>query len=173
MLVVEDDLNFIFPSMRVVKYKKRNIFNSKEIICCFNARKMKPESNWKERTLEDMEKEEWGNADATDTGLVKHIMALRKVPLSKFSVEDMRRMIGQQFSLDYLVPLALGTLEENLFAEGDFYEGDLLCNVLEIKPEFWEKNRHYWSVLDGLIRDRLEEIRERHIGVEIFYSVKD
>ena len=134
---------------------------------------MKLESNWKERTLEDMEKEEWGNADATDTGLVKHIMALRKVPLSKFSVEDMRRMIGQQFSLDYLVPLALGTLEENLFAEGDFYEGDLLCNVLEIKPEFWEKNRHYWSVLDGLIRDRLEEIRERHIGVEIFYSVKD
>ena len=78
MLVVEDDLNFIFPSMRVVKYKKRNIFNSKEIICCFNARKMKLESNWKERTLEDMEKEEWGNADATDTGLVKHIMARRQ-----------------------------------------------------------------------------------------------
>jgi len=39
---------------------------------------MKLESNWKERTLEDMEKEEWGNADATDTGLVKHIMARRQ-----------------------------------------------------------------------------------------------
>jgi len=47
---------------------------------------MKLESNWKYRTLEDLEKETWGDADANGTGLVKHIMALRKVPLNKFSV---------------------------------------------------------------------------------------
>ena len=37
----------------------------------------------------------------------------------------------------YLVPIALEHLERDPFVEGDFYPGDLLCNVLALPPAFW------------------------------------
>lgn len=49
-------------------------------------------------------------------------------------------MIGQNLGLDYLVPLGLETLESNILAEGDLYEGDLLKSMLTIHPEFWISN---------------------------------
>jgi hypothetical protein len=134
---------------------------------------MKLENNYKSKTLENLEKEVWGDADSNDTRLVQRVTALRKVPLHEFSVGDIRTVIGQQFSLDYLVPLALDILKENLFVEGDFYEGELLHSVLCIKPEYWRANRPYWLELDKLINARLEEINEMDIGVDLFYSVKD
>ena len=82
-------------------------------------------------------------------------------------------MIGQQFSLDYLVPMALDILKVNLYVEGDFYEGELLHSVLHIKPEYWRTNRHYWLELDKLINTRLEEISKKGIGVDLFYSAEN
>src|SRR5437879_13515121 len=40
-------------------------------------------------------------------------------------------------SLEYLVPIALERLNADPFIEGDFYEGDLLCNALKISAPFW------------------------------------
>jgi len=118
---------------------------------------MKLENNWRQKTLENLEKEYWGNPDY-DSHLVRRCHELRKLPLDNFTTEDLRIMIGQQISLDYLVPLALEVLKTDLFAEGDFFEGDLLKNVLAIKTEFWDNNKNYWSTLDILIKDRRSEI---------------
>lgn len=35
-------------------------------------------------------------------------------------------MIGQKIGLDYLIPLVLESLEDNILLEGNFYCGDLL-----------------------------------------------
>lgn len=101
---------------------------------------MKPlENNWKQKTLETLEKDTWQES-AFDSQLIRKTTALRKIPLASFSVEDLRIIIGQHMSLDYLIPLALEKLAENLLAEGDYYKGDLLKSVQSVPVEFWDNN---------------------------------
>lgn len=131
----------------------------------------KLENNWRQKTLENLEKEFWGKPDY-DSFLVLRTTALRKIRLSDFTTEDMRLMIGQRFSLDYLVPLALETLSKDLFAEGDLYKGDLLESVLAIGTKFWDDNKNYWVQLNELIKDRRKEIRDKRIDSGNFDKCK-
>ena len=66
---------------------------------------MKLENNWRQKTLENLEKDFWGKPDY-DSHLVTRCHELTKLPLDNFTTEDLRIMIGQQISLDYLIPLA-------------------------------------------------------------------
>lgn len=119
---------------------------------------MKLENNWRQKTLENLEKDFWSKPDY-DSHLVTRCHELRKLPLDSFTTEDLRIMIGQQIGLNYLIPLALEVLTKDLFAEGDFFEGDLLKNTLAIETIFWNNNKSYWLQLDNLIKDRREEIK--------------
>jgi hypothetical protein len=84
------------------------------------------ENNWRGKTIENLEKQNFGNPNEAPTNMVKRCLELCKVPLNQFTVEDLRLMIGQDFSLRYLIPLATEHLKENIFIEGDLYPGDLL-----------------------------------------------
>ena len=72
-------------------------------------------------------------------------------------------MIGQNIGLEYLLPLALESLEDNLFTQGDLYAGDLLDMVLNVKAEFWRSNPLYKkdleNILDGTIKDLERKLR--------------
>jgi hypothetical protein len=122
----------------------------------------KHENNWRFKTLENLEKEIWPKIDF-DSHLVKTTAHLRRVPLNDFSVEDLRIMIGQHFSLFYLVPLALEKLEENILCEGDMMPGDLLQAVVKCTPEFWIEHPEYKSKLDGLILANAELIQSQDL----------
>ena len=128
---------------------------------------MKLENNWRQKTLENLEKDYWDKADY-DSGLVRRCHELRKIALENFTIEDLRIMIGQQISLNYLIPLALEVLAKDLFAEGDFFEGDLLKNVLAIDNAFWDNNKNYWTTLDSLIKDRRKEIEDHTFDTSNF-----
>lgn len=132
---------------------------------------IKLENNWRQKTLTNLEKDDWQYFDS-DSRLIKRTTELRKVPLNKFTTEDLRIMIGQQFSLDYLIPLAIETLSVNIFAEGDFYEGDLLKNVLSIRTEFWDNNKKYYLQMQELIRENLSEIKDKKFDLENFNKCK-
>lgn len=132
---------------------------------------MKLEKNWRNRTLEALEKQSWGNPDEAPTNLVKRCILLSKVPVSEFSVDDLRLMIGQHFGLSYLVPIAIEKLTNDLFAEGDLYPGDLLENVLKVKTEFWQENKQLWQEVRNLIKNREAELIEAKISVDRFISV--
>ncbi|MBR9860038.1 hypothetical protein GYB22_04700 [bacterium] len=101
------------------------------------TKKFKYEKNWQSKTLENLEKEFWGEPDF-NSSLVTTCHALRKKPLNQFSIEDLRIMIGQNFSLNYIIPLALNILKNNVLVEGDLYEGDLLLSVMKCDKEFWQ-----------------------------------
>jgi hypothetical protein len=77
---------------------------------------------------------------AGSSSLVTTCHALRNKPLQDLTTEDLRIMIGQNLGLKFLVPLALQRLQEDPLAEGDFYSGDLLKQVLTLEPEFWRTN---------------------------------
>lgn len=118
----------------------------------------KLENNWKYKTLENLEKEVWPKMDF-DSHLVRRTTQLRRVPLNEFSVEDLRIMIGQSFSLFYLIPLALEKLEENILSEGDMMPGDLLQAVAKSDPEFWTEYPEHKKKLDELICANSELIK--------------
>jgi hypothetical protein len=119
---------------------------------------MKLENNWMQKSLEDLEKNSYSDSTIAPTNLIKRCMELNKVPLNKFSVEDLRLMIGQEFGLSYLIPLALEYLKKDIFIEGDFFPGDLLKNVLTINITFWKENKNLWIELNDLIKERKDDL---------------
>jgi hypothetical protein len=133
---------------------------------------MTPEPNWQQESLEVLENHTWGNPEAAPTNLVKRCIELSKIPIANFSISDLRLMIGQQFGLTFLIPVALEKLKNDLLAEADYYEGDLLANVLEIDTSFWDKNRSYWIQLDEMIKDRRQELASLKISTQKFDEVR-
>lgn len=129
------------------------------------------ESNWRDKTLEYLEKKTWSPHDS-DSRLIRRTKELRKIPLSTFETEDLRIMIGQQLSLDYLIPLALDTLKFDLFAAGDYFEGDLLKNVLAVETGFWDNNQDYWMTLHDLINNSRSEIAAKKFDTTHFDNCK-
>lgn len=89
-----------------------------------------------ELTLEQLEKDYWGEPGC-NSHLVTECYRLRKIPLKDFTTEDLRIMLGQKFSVKYLLPLAVDVLEADPLAEGDFYPGDLLNSVLMLPAGEW------------------------------------
>lgn len=78
------------------------------------------ENNWRQKTIESLEKKNFGNPNEAPTNMVKRCLELCKTPLEQFSVEELRLMIGQDFSLRYLIPLAIEHLQVDIFGEGDY-----------------------------------------------------
>ena len=74
----------------------------------------------------------------SNSNLVSKHQNLLNKPLKDYTIEDLRLMIGQNTGLEYLIPKAIKVLEINIFAEGDFFEGDLLLSVLKSSKEFWK-----------------------------------
>lgn len=133
----------------------------------------KLENNWRQKSLESLEKKTWP-ALSSDEGsyLIKTCNSLRKKQLQDFTTEDLRIMIGQEIGLYFLMPLAIETLTDNLFAEGDYYEGDLLKSVLDVDTKFWDYNKDYWQQLNELIKNRRQEIKEMKFDLSKFDNCK-
>ncbi|MFD0864191.1 contact-dependent growth inhibition system immunity protein [Sungkyunkwania multivorans] len=120
----------------------------------------KYENNWLEKSLENLEKDYWGKPDY-ESHLVKTCHQLRKKPLKDFEIEDLRIMIGQNIGLKFLIPLALEKLRQDILAEGDYYEGDLLKAVLTSEIEFWNLEPKLTKELEAIISDNEELLNER------------
>ncbi len=112
----------------------------------------------RKQTLDQLEEVEWG-PPSYNSNLVATCHRLRTKPIGEFSAEDLRIMIGQKVGLFFLVPLALGVIEEDALAEGDFYPGDLLRSLLRVAPDFWERHADWRLRLDQVVAG-LSEVPE-------------
>lgn len=129
---------------------------------------MKLENNWRNKTIENLEKRNFGSPNEAPTRMVRRCLELCKLPLDKFTVEDLRLMIGQGFSLQYLIPLAIEHLRTDIFVEGDFFPGDLLKNFLSVDSKFWAKNKQLWAEIDELIKDKKGDLATMKISTALF-----
>jgi hypothetical protein len=120
---------------------------------------MKLSNHILKKTLEQLEKDIWENPIG-ETFLITRCCELRKKKLEDFTIENLRIMIGQQIGLQYLIPIAIEKLQHNPMAMGDFYEGDLLRNVLRINTEYWNENKEYWQKMKEIIKEIDFEICE-------------
>ena len=113
-----------------------------------------------EQSLEQIEKIYWGEA-SYGSYLDTTCHQLRAKPLKDFTIEDLRIMIGQNISLDILMPLAFERLKQNILAEGDFYPGDLLRAVLTSDPSYWVKNPVLHRRIIRLYKNNLPSMEKR------------
>jgi len=99
------------------------------------------------KSLEQIEKDYWGEPDY-DSYVVRTCHSMRKKPLSDVTIEELRLVIGQGFSLEYLIPIAIEKLNENILVEGDLYEGDLFSNVISKNTfDYWRNHKGDWDAL--------------------------
>lgn len=110
------------------------------------------------QTLEQLENKRYGEPPQ-NTHLVKTVYALRAKPLVEFTVEDLRLYIGQNFNLEYFLPLALNQLIVNPLAEGNYYPGDLLIAVVSTTLTIWQTQALYWSRLQFIVYQLLYETK--------------
>ena len=133
---------------------------------------MKIKNGWRHQSLETLENHYWGDPATAPTNLVKRCIELSKVPVDNFTLGDLRVMIGQKFGLQYLIPLSIEKLQDNIFVDADLYEGDLLENVLKIDTSYWNNNENYWTQLNDLIKDKLQDLKEMGIDTTKFDNSK-
>lgn len=126
------------------------------------------ENNWRLRSIEKLEKRDFGNPSEAPTNMIKRCLELCKVPLDKFTVEDLRLMIGQEFSLRHLIPLAIEHLKLDIFVEGEYFPGELLKNVLSVDTRFWIDNKPLWTEINELIENKRDELASNSIPTTSF-----
>lgn len=90
-----------------------------------------------QRTLEELEGQDWGAPESAPTPMLARCLALRRTSLSMLSPGDLRLLLGQQIGLKYLVPKALGLVADQPLQEADLYPGDLLSVLLQVDKKFW------------------------------------
>lgn len=104
--------------------------------------------DWKNKTLESLENNTWPPLPSDEGSyLIRNCNRLRKKLLNEFTVEDLREMIGQDIGLKFLIPMAVEILNNNILAEGDMYEGDLLSAVLSSDKIYWQSSVENWSTI--------------------------
>jgi hypothetical protein len=135
------------------------------------VRGYRPDVFDRSKSLQQLEGEDWGEP-TYNSHLVRECHRLRRISLRDFTIENLRIMIGQNISLKYLVPLALERLRADPYAEGDFYPGDLLVNVLRSDAEFWRRNQELKRQLVAIV-ERAIEVPETHAANEDETEVRD
>ena len=111
----------------------------------------------RDKSLEELEDDYWG-PPGFPSHLVKTVHHVRTIPLRELTTEHLRIVIGQMMSLQLLIPLALETLERDPLAEGDYYPGDLLRNVLRAMDKEFPIAKEHESRIKVICATALEKL---------------
>src|SRR5690242_2153147 len=109
-------------------------------------------------TLEELDGEDWGEP-TYPSHLVTTCHLLRRKQVDDLTVEDLRVLIGQGIGLPHLLPRVLAALNEDVFAEGDFYPGDLLSALM--REANWPELISEKERISGICDRALSRLRSR------------
>lgn len=111
------------------------------------------------KSIEELENDIWEETNFP-TPLVEKCYKYRKIPVKDLTIEQTRLLVNQSIGLNFLIPKAIGILKENIFAEGDFFEGDLLSAVLHAEKSYWAKDQTNKKELINLLLDKSFKLKE-------------
>ena len=77
-------------------------------------------------------------------------------------------MIGQQISLQHLIPRAITALQANPLAEADLYPGALLHAVLGADKAYWHANVEQWQDVEAIGSRLVAAVEELRDSIEAF-----
>jgi len=92
------------------------------------------------RTLEQIDRQNWGDPETAPTGMVARCLRLHRTPLKDFTLGDVRLLISQKIGLKILVPGALPLVSNEPLLEAEYYPGDLLSALLRVDETYWSDN---------------------------------
>ncbi|MGO4461006.1 contact-dependent growth inhibition system immunity protein [Streptomyces sp. M-16] len=128
-----------------------------------------------DRSIQELERDNWGNPPQDATGLVQAVYTLRQRPLGSLSAYELGRLIGQSVGLRWTLPLALKVLRDTVDDNnrGGFYDDDLLSAVLSRKPDTWnnfpelaKETKEIVSLLINLTPDMERQVKRFHKASE-------
>jgi CDI immunity proteins len=93
-----------------------------------------------ELSLEQLEDDVWPAAPEGATSVVRRVHALRREPIGRLTVEEVRTLLSQNEGLDVLLPRAVVQLQWDPLLKGDSHPGDLLVAALGVEPAQWLKD---------------------------------
>ena len=103
------------------------------------------------QTLQELLNITWPEPAADASGLIATKRRLIRKPIAEFTIEDLRLMIGQEIGLIYLIPVAIERLRANPLVSGDMFPGDLLVNILTVRPIFWMEHPELRDEVYGIL----------------------
>ncbi|MEV6326006.1 contact-dependent growth inhibition system immunity protein [Nocardia sp. NPDC051787] len=109
-----------------------------------------------ELSLEQLEDDVWPAMPADATRLMRTVHELRRKPIGRLTVEDVRCLLQQNEGIDVLLARALHQLEWNPLAGGDLFPGDLLVATLRVGHEHWGQD----PVAVTRIRNAIDKVRD-------------
>ncbi|WP_107409173.1 contact-dependent growth inhibition system immunity protein [Streptomyces misionensis] len=119
----------------------------------------------KDKSIEELEGRRWPAPPEGSTSLVRGVHALRRRAIEDLSVEDLRRLIGQDVGLQWLLPVALDLFRATApqEAETGWFDDDLLSAVLTRNADTWRSAprlaRHLNETV-GMLTDLSPHLRE-------------
>ena len=111
------------------------------------------------KSIEQLENDYWKEEIEFPSNLVINCHKYRKIPIKNLTIEQLRLLISQKIGIEYLTEIAIEKLEQNILAEGDLYEGDLLEAVLGLPNEFWTDKQTEFRTLQSLVERNSEQIK--------------
>ena len=119
------------------------------------------------KSIEQLENDYWTDEIEFPSGLVINCHKYRKIPIKDLTIEQLRLLISQNIGLEFLIEPALEKLDQNILAEGDLYEGDLLQAISTIPAEVWNENQKEFQQLERLVELNAEKLKNE-IGEKQF-----
>ena len=124
------------------------------------------------KSIKQLEKDYSTDPSEFPTGLVENCYKYRKIPIEDLNIEQLRLLISQNIGIEYIIGIVLKTLERNVIAEGDLYEGDLLNAVSKIPSEFWNENKTEFGIFKSIV-ERNSELIKTELGEKKFDRINE
>ncbi|MFM5981241.1 MAG: contact-dependent growth inhibition system immunity protein [Sphaerospermopsis kisseleviana] len=125
-----------------------------------------------QKSLEQLEANYWGESPEDAPRLVKECYKLRKKPIHALDTEEIRILISQEIGLNYVMPLAIKSLEKDILVAGDFYPGDLLLALLRIDSKTWGNHELLRQELKKIINNQINKLESTLLNQEIKEDIK-
>lgn len=127
------------------------------------------------KSLSELDGNGWKDKIPTqdDSYVVRNSYELYNKPLNEFETEDFRFIIEQRIGLEYTVPLAIEILRNDILAEGDFYEGDLLESVLRVGAEYWTQYPEHKEEVERLFIAHQKDFEELDTTEKIKTKIRE
>lgn len=131
-----------------------------------------------DKSISQLEGWKWKNEIPTRTthgGIECRFYDLHNQPISELNLSDIRFLIGQNSGLEYLVPIAISILKEEIFLEVEYYPGDLLCTLFLInnEPNYWKSHSKEKLELLDLYKEQKKNIGSIDVMDDIIQKIKE
>lgn len=131
-----------------------------------------------DKSISDLEGWKWRNeipTRQTHSGIECRYYELHNKPISQLDLADVRFLIGQNSALEYLVPIAINALKQEIFLETEYYEGDLLCALMLIndEPNYWITHSKEKQELIALYTEQKSKLGLIDVSNDIRQKIKD